>query len=383
MLTAEGCAARRKRLWDNLPSSCDVLILADPQHLIYFANYAQSPFVFRAADAGALLILEPHKATLVSDNVSEPFWKAAAVDEVVAPVWYEAKRSAAHRQGVRVGAAIEVLSRISTGCVGVEMASVPVGIVEALRAKNPGLELVDLDPVIRPLRRSKDADELAVLRKSMRAGEAAHAAAIKGAKPGMTELAVFELIQQAAIEALNEQALVYGDFVSGPRCEIEHGGVPSTRVIEKGDLLLLDFSVVVFGYRGDFTNTFAVGGEPTSRQRELFQACVGAIKAGEQALRPGMACRDVDGAVRKYLAGLGLESAFPSHTGHGLGLGHPEPPYLVRESTETLVVGDVVALEPGLFVEGVGGMRFERNYLITPNGFETLSNHEIEIAPKS
>ncbi|WP_422926109.1 M24 family metallopeptidase [Singulisphaera sp. PoT] len=380
MLTAEGCAARRKRLWDHLPSPCDVLILADPQHLIYFANYAQSPFVFRTSDAGAFLILEPGKATLVSDNVSEPFWEGAAVDEVVAPVWYEAKSSAGHRQGVRLAAAIEVLNRSPHARVGVEMASVPVGLVEALRSKNPGLELVDLDPVIRPLRRAKDADELAILRKSMKAGEAAQAAALERVKPGMTELAVFELIQQAAIDAIDEQALVYGDFVSGPRCEIEKGGIPSTRVIQKGELLMLDFSVVVFGYRGDFTNTFAVGGEPTPRQRELFQACVDSIKAGEKVLKAGVACRDVDAAVRGHLADLGLAHAFPSHTGHGLGLGHPDPPYLVPESTETLIAGDVVALEPGLYIEGEGGMRFERNYLITPTGYETLSNHKLEIS---
>ena len=76
---------------------------------------------------------------------------------------------------------------------------------------------------------------------------------------------------------------------------------------------------------------------------------------------------------------LGLDRYFPTHSGHGLGLGHPEPPYFVPESSDTLEVGDVVALEPGLYVEGTGGMRYERNYLITADGFETLSNHEIRI----
>ncbi|MHC5538128.1 M24 family metallopeptidase, partial [Singulisphaera rosea] len=98
MLTAEGCASRRERLWKSLPAACDVLILGDPQHLIYFANYAQSPFVFRSMDAGAILILEPGKATLVSDNLTGPFTEHAAVDEVIAPTWYTGKTSAPHRQ---------------------------------------------------------------------------------------------------------------------------------------------------------------------------------------------------------------------------------------------------------------------------------------------
>ena len=77
-----------------------------------------------------------------------------------------------------------------------------------------------------------------------------------------------------------------------------------------------------------------------------------------------------------------MDEHFPSHSGHGLGLGHPEPPYLVPESTETLQSGDVVALEPGLYVPGVGGMRFERNYLIT-DGHETLTRHRLGLTRRS
>ncbi len=68
---------------------------------------------------------------------------------------------------------------------------------------------------------------------------------------------------------------------------------------------------------------------------------------------------------------------FPHHAGHGLGLAHPEAPFFVREANEALVAGDVVTLEPGLYVDNIGGVRIERNYLITQTGFETLSGHEI------
>ena len=97
-------------------------------------------------------------------------------------------------------------------------------------------------------------------------------------RPGMTELDAWSLVNRAATQALGEPVSVYGDFASGPRCARDKGGPPTTRKIEKGDLLLLDFSVVVSGYRGDFTNTFAVGGPPTSRQRELYEACFGALR---------------------------------------------------------------------------------------------------------
>jgi Xaa-Pro aminopeptidase len=379
MLTAEGCAGRRERLWKTLPSECDALIVGDPSHLTYFAGYAPSPFVFRTVESGALLILEPGRATLVADDMLGPYVEAAHVDERFAPTWYDGNHSAPYRRGQLVQSALDRLDRIAGRRIGIEQACVPAGLIEALRSQRPGLEVIDIGPLIRPLRRAKDSDEVETLRRSMRAGEAAQAAALAEMRPGMTELDAWVLVNRAATQALGEQVSLYGDFASGPRTEREKGGPPTLRRIEAGDLLLLDFSVIVSGYRGDFTNTFAVGGGPTDRQRELFEACVGAIRAGEARLKPGTPAREVDAAVRGHFAAIGLDHSFTSHSGHGLGLGHPEPPYFVPNSLDTLVAGDVVALEPGLYIEGQGGMRFERNYLITPDGFETLSNHELRI----
>jgi Xaa-Pro aminopeptidase len=380
MLTAEGSVARRDRLWGALPSPCDVLIVGDPSHLTYFAGYSPSPFVFRTVESGALLLLEPGRATLVADSMVAPFVEAAHVEERVAPVWYDGQHSAPYRRGQLVQSALGRLATMPGSRIGVELAAVPAGVVAGLQVARPQLEIVDIGPLIRALRRAKHADEIDLLRRSMRAGEAGLAAALAKVRPGMTELDAFLIVQNAAMTELGEQVIVYGDFASGPRCARDKGGSPTSRKIESGDLLLLDFSVIVSGYRGDFTNTFAVGGGPTPGQRELFEACAGALSAGEAMLKPGTAARAVDAAVRGHFKTLGLDQFFPTHSGHGLGLGHPEPPYFVPESSDTLQVGDVVALEPGLYVEGTGGIRYERNYLITADGYETLSNHEIRIA---
>jgi Xaa-Pro aminopeptidase len=379
MLTAEGCATRRERLWHALPTECDTLIVGDPSHLVCFAGYVPSPFVFRTVESSALLILEPGRAILVADDMLGPYLDSAHVDERFAPSWYDGNHSAPFRQGQLIKSALDRLGKRPGRRIGVELTGVPAGVVEGLHSHRPGLEVVDISQLMRPLRRSKDPDEVETLKRSMRAGEAAQAAALAEMRPGMTEYDAWLIVNRAATQALGEQVSIYGDFASGPRCELEKGGPPTSRTIEKGDLLLLDFSVIVAGYRGDFTNTFAVGGGPTARQRGLFEACLGAMRAGEAQLRPGMPARAVDAAVRGHFASLGLDHAFTSHSGHGIGLGHPEPPYFVPNSTDTLVVGDVVALEPGLYIVGEGGMRLERNYLITPDGFETLSNHELRI----
>jgi Xaa-Pro aminopeptidase len=112
----------------------------------------------------------------------------------------------------------------------------------------------------------------------------------------------------------------------------------------------------------------------------LLDFCVAAMGAGERELRTGAACLTVYRAVNGVFEKAGMAERFPHHAGHGLGLTHPENPYIVRTANETLFGGDVVTLEPGLYVDGVGGIRIEHNYLITETGFERLSGHEITLA---
>jgi Xaa-Pro aminopeptidase len=104
------------------------------------------------------------------------------------------------------------------------------------------------------------------------------------------------------------------------------------------------------------------------------------MSAGEATLKAGASCQSVYDAVRGALAAAGLADHFPHHAGHGLGLSHPEAPYIVRQSSETLIEGDVVTLEPGLYIDGIGGVRIEHNYLITATGYERLSNHVISLS---
>ena len=104
-----------------------------------------------------------------------------------------------------------------------------------------------------------------------------------------------------------------------------------------------------------------------------------AQKGGEATLRAGAKARDVFDAVEKPIRDAGMADRFAHHAGHGIGLAHPEPPILVPESDDILMAGDVITLEPGLYVEGIGGIRIEHNYLITATGYERLSQHSISL----
>ena len=139
MLTAEGCAARRERLWEALPAACDVLIVGDPSHLIYFAGYVPSPFVFRTVESGALLLLEPGRATLVADDMLGPFLEQAFVDERGRPGLVRRQRTRPRIAGASSSqSALDRLAKIPGRRIGVELSSVPAGVVEGLRAGAAG-----------------------------------------------------------------------------------------------------------------------------------------------------------------------------------------------------------------------------------------------------
>jgi Xaa-Pro aminopeptidase len=359
MLTAEGCRARRLRLWEALRGRIDVpaLVLADPIHLRYLANFHVDPFSL-GADFGGVLVVRPDgHATLYHDRRLPESVQAAHVDQREVIPWYDGQSAGIGPRRLALRAAVAD----NGGRIHDSLAD-PLGPI--------------VTETVAELRRAKDPDEVDLLRACMRATEAGHAWARANLRTGMTELAVYEGVFAACSTAAGRPVVVYGDFAVSPG-SARRGGPPTDRVLRDGDTFILDYSVILFGYRSDFTNTLVVGGRPTAEQLRLFEGCVAAMAAGERQLRAGASCQSVYDAVRGALAGAGLADYFPHHAGHGLGLSHPEAPFIVRHSSETLITGDVVTLEPGVYVDGVGGIRIEHNYLIGATGFERLSNHVI------
>ena len=363
MLTAEGCRRRRERVWQRLGDETDGdhLRLADPIHLMYLANFHIDPFSLGAGFGGVLLLRRDGRAKLLHDDRLPASAAEAHVEERVVVPWYDAQSPA---RGPRQLALLDAVNPTHAGLRVHDRPGDP-GAAAVVRAAAA-------------LRRRKDPDEIDLLKRCMRAGEAGHAWAREGVRPGMTELDVYCGVHAACARAAGRPVVVYGDFAVSPGPE-RIGGPPTGRALEEGDMLILDFSVVLGGYRGDFTNTLVVGREPNADQRRLYDLCVAAMAAGERELRAGRECRTVYDAVRETFDRAGVAEHFPHHAGHGIGLTHPEAPYLVRAADETLLAGDVVTLEPGLYVPGVGGIRIEHNYLVTEQGYERLSNHVIAL----
>lgn len=358
MLTADGCRGRVDRLLAALRPA-GPLLLADPIHLRYFANAYTDPFHLGADFGGFLKIKPDGHTTLYHDHRAPKTYDAAFVDERVSVKWYGGKTPG---QGPR---------RLILRDV-VELAGGRVH--DALT--DP--DAVKIHTLVGEMRRRKDPDEITLLKECMRVTAAGHEWAMVVTEPGMTELDVYSGIAAECTRVAGFPVVVYGDFAVSDG-SARRGGMATTRELKAGDMLILDFSVVIQGYRSDFTNTLVVGGQPTPEQQKLFDLCVSAMAAGEAELKVGVKCQAVYDAVNGVFDREGLAKAFPHHAGHGLGISHPEPPFFVAHSEGELVAGDVVTLEPGLYIDGIGGLRIEHNYLVTDAGFERLSNHEIRL----
>jgi Xaa-Pro dipeptidase len=367
MLTAEGCRRRREQLWQRLEPKPDgdYLLLADPIHLMYLANCWIDPFSLGTNFDPFLLMHRDGRSTLIYDKRSPKSVEQAHVAERRATNWYDGQSPG---KGARQLATLDAVLSLSPTPQG------PLRVHD--RPGDPSC--LSVVSTLAAMRRQKDPDEIDLLQRCMKATEAGHAWARSQIQPGMTELDVYCGVNSACTKAAGQPIIVYGDFAVSPGPE-RRGGPPTSRVLQPGDMFILDYSVVIGGYRSDFTNTLVVGGKPTADQKRLCDLCLQAMSAGEKQLRASAACLDVYRAVRGAFERAGMAEYFPHHAGHGLGLTHPEAPFFVREANETLLSGDVVTLEPGLYVPGVGGIRIEHNYLVTQQGYERLSHHEIAL----
>ncbi|MBU6293731.1 MAG: Xaa-Pro peptidase family protein [Planctomycetes bacterium] len=357
MLSAESCKGRRQRLMDALGRG-ETLWLSHPDSLRYLAGFHVDPFSLGNGFGGVLSVEPDGTSTLWHDDRMPDSVGHAHADRRIVVPWYDGKSPA---RGIRALALPDALPASWPGWFH----------------DQPGRHEIQrrVACALASLRRRKDPDEIALLETCCRAAEAGHAWARRNLQPGMTEMQLYSGISSACSLASSRAVIVYGDFAVSPGPE-RKGGPATERVIRQGDLVIVDFSVVIFGYRCDFTATLCAG-EPCDRQRAMFEVAREGMRRGEQSLRPGTPARDVHAAVFSAFVDAGMPEAFPHHAGHGLGLSHPEAPFFVPGSEDVVLEGDVVTLEPGAYVSGVGGLRIEHNYLVTGSGQVVLSRHHL------
>ncbi len=231
--------------------------------------------------------------------------------------------------------------------------------------------LVPAPGLVEEQRVTKDPGEQQWIREAVRVAEGALEAVLPAIRAGQTEAAVAGRLEAALRERGSEAHPFPVIVASGPRSALPHAGT-TTRTIGANELLLLDFGAQVGGYCADLTRTVVVG-RADARQREVWEAVRSAQAAALAGLRPGLTGAQADAVARASLARAGFGEAFRHSLGHGLGLEVHENPRLGRTARETLPAGAVVTVEPGVYLEGWGGVRLEDDAVVTPEGAHSLS----------
>ena len=225
--------------------------------------------------------------------------------------------------------------------------------------------------LLEPLRRRKEPEELELLREaSKRADEVVRRLAAT-LRPGMVERELSKKIVEW-FEELGAEELSFNPIVaSGPNGSMPHYG-GCDRVIQENDLVIFDLGCRYRGYCSDITRTLFVG-EPTAKQREVYEIVRRAQAAGEAAVRPGVTAQEVDRAARKVIADAGYGAFFLNRLGHGVGMAVHEAPYIIEGSELPLEVGNVFSIEPGIYLPGEFGVRIENLVAVTETGCEPLN----------
>lgn len=261
--------------------------------------------------------------------------------------------------------------------IGVEYSTMRVMELRALEAVLPGMRTVDATPLLASLRRVKDKDELGLMAEAVRIIEIALRNTIVQIKPGMTERQV-AAIWKHAIMANGAEGESFDCMVaSGPHSANPHHQ-NSERALQVGDLVILDGGAVYAGYASDITRTVALGSISSEAQR-VYELVLAANTAARGAVRPGITGEQVDQVARQVITDGGYGNYFLHRTGHGLGMDVHEAPYIVAGNTEPLVVGNTFTIEPGIYVEGVGGVRIEDDMVVTAAGGHSLTTFEREL----
>ncbi|MFF3327659.1 M24 family metallopeptidase [Streptomyces sp. NPDC002889] len=248
-----------------------------------------------------------------------------------------------------------------------------LGLQEAL----PGTSYTSLTAALPMLRAVKDAQELARIEAAGAAADEAYGEILKVPFAGRRETEVAADLAALLMRFGHSQVdfTVVGSGPNGANPHHEAG----ERTIAHGDMVVLDFGGLKHGYGSDTTRTVHVG-EPTVAEQHIHDVVREAQQAGVDAVRPGVACQEVDRAAREIIEEAGYGDLFIHRTGHGIGVTTHEPPYMIEGEEQPLVPGMCFSVEPGIYLPGRFGVRIEDIVTVTGGGCRRFNNTDRQMA---
>ena len=352
-------AARRRAVGASLQSvGADALLVTDPRNIAYLTGFRGS--------GGAVLVEENGEAVLCTDSRYElqVVEQAPDVGHVISRD-YVAGVLGRRRGPAGAPVAVEADALTLTAAAAVRRALAEVGA--------PETPVVETSGLVEEVRRSKDSGELALIEQACGVLDRAwtHMLTDGAISAGRTERDVAADLEHAMRRAGSDGVAFETIVAAGPNGAHPHH-VPGDRILEAGDLVVIDFGATVSGYASDCTRTVALG-QVSDRLVEAYEVVLRAQLEGVAAVRPDIACSELDAVSREIIDSAGFGDYFGHSLGHGVGLDVHEAPAVSTRSTSTLSVGDVITIEPGIYLPGLGGIRIEDTVAVTDGGGRCLT----------
>ena len=242
----------------------------------------------------------------------------------------------------------------------------------------PGCEVTGAPSLFAQLRLHKNDDEIANMVRASQISTDALEATLAMVKPGVTERQICSELVNQMMRRGADSNLAFNPVVgSGPHTADPHHEV-SDRELQRGDFLLVDWGARFNGYCADLTRTFVIG-EASDKQIDIYNTVLAANRAGLAAVKPGVTAGSLDDAARKVISDKGYGEYFTHRLGHGLGLEEHEDPYIFGGNEVLLEKGMVFSDEPGIYIDGWGGVRIEDDVVVTDDAGKTLSDYGREL----
>lgn len=329
----------------------DGLLVARPENCFYLSGFT--------GDAGALLITAGQTYLLTDFRFIE-----------------QAREQSPHLEIIKITTNLadvltDLVGRLKLSALGFEGDYITYQFYATLQDKLSSVALHAVEGVVEQLRQVKEQSELVAVQEAMSLLDEGFRHICGFIKPGVSERAVaLELETHMRLRGAEKTAFPF-IIASGYRAALPHGEA-SAKTINPGEVVTMDFGVVVNGYHSDMTRTVALGA-PTEPMREVYPLVLAAQQAGLSAVKAGVPASSVDQAAREVIVAGGYGEYFGHGTGHGVGLAVHERPSLSARDDTVLLPGMVVTVEPGIYLPGVGGVRIEDSVVVEQDGCRLLT----------
>ncbi len=339
----------------------DAILVTSPENRRYLSGFSAGDMGMQES-SGALIVTRQENILLTDGR-----YKIQAEQE--APGW----RVEIYRKGLaeQLG---KIAKEITLSRLGYEPACITCAAMKRLEARLPDTEFVQLPPNIENMRAIKQPREISAIRRAIDVAEEVFNNVWETLEPGCTEREVaWEITRQLGEKS--EGPSFPPIVASGPNAALPHA-VPTDRLIQRGETVIIDMGAIVDGYCSDMTRTIIPGGDASTEIRKVYTTVQRAQAAAQDCIMAGMTGREADAVARKVIADAGYGRYFVHSLGHGVGLAVHEAPSLSPRARKKLRSGNVITVEPGIYIEGKCGVRLENMGLVEEDGLQVLSSRK-------